>query len=167
MLRLFQEEFNISSPSNAPIFPAGTADSRDAILDLTSHPRDSPSAWIDIYYPVLNTPLNRSLEILGVDGQATWSADLEEDGDPLDPEAAKYKDSVPAFHGLSSDGDVEGQLIYANYGSKEDYDELVASGASLAGKIVIVRYGGIFRGLKVRRPVKEFGGVDLNIIHRY
>jgi N-acetylated-alpha-linked acidic dipeptidase len=68
---------------------------------------------------MLNTPLDRSVEILGKDGKAVWSADLVEDGDPLDDEAHKYKDAVPTWHGLSRDGTAEGQLVYANYGSKE------------------------------------------------
>lgn len=100
----------------------------------------------------MNTPLDRSLQIIGEDGKAVWDADLVEDGDPRDPEAAKYKDSVPTFHGLSHGGEVEGLLIYANYGRKEDYDELVAKGANFTGKIVITRYGAIFRGLKVSLP---------------
>jgi N-acetylated-alpha-linked acidic dipeptidase len=66
-----------------------------------------------------------------------------------DPEAAKYRDAVPTFHGLSRDGDVTGQLVYANYGSREDYAKLVKDGVNLTGKIVLTRYGGIFRGLKV------------------
>lgn len=31
----------------------------------------------------------------------------------------------------------------------QDYDELISGGTDLNGKIVIVRYGGLFRGLKV------------------
>ena len=31
----------------------------------------------------------------------------------------------------------------------QDYDELVSIGANLTGKIVITRYGRLFRGLKV------------------
>lgn len=98
----------------------------------------------------MNTPLDRRLEILDDDGGVLWAADLEEDWDPLDREAAEYRDAVPTFHGLSRGGEVEGKLVYANYGTKEDYDELVEAGADLSGKIVIVRYGAIFRGLKVR-----------------
>ena len=109
----------------------------------------SPNAWIDVYYPVMNTALNRSLEILDEDGESLWKANLEEDGDPLDPEAAMYKDAVPTWHGLSRDGDVTGELVYANYGTKEDYDNLRATGVNVTGKIVITRYGAIFRGLKV------------------
>ena len=99
----------------------------------------------------MNTPLDRTLSILGEDGKPEWDADLVEDGDPRDPEAAKYRDSVPTFHGLSADGDVEGQLVYVNYGRKEDYDELIAKGVDFTGKIVLARYGAVFRGLKVRR----------------
>lgn len=67
----------------------------------------------------MNTPLNRSVEILSSDGKAVWSADLVEDGDPLDEDAHRYKDAVPTWHGLSKDGIAEGQLVYANYGRKE------------------------------------------------
>ena len=91
---------------------------------------------------------------MGKNGKPVWSADLVEHGDERDPEAAKYADAVPTFHGLSKGGDVEGQLIYANYGTKEDFDQLVAAGANLTGKIVITRYGANFRGLKVCHMIK-------------
>lgn len=67
----------------------------------------------------MNTPLDRSLQILGSQGETIWTADLVEDGDPRDEEAHKYKDAVPTWHGFSCDGDVTGQLVYANYGLKE------------------------------------------------
>ncbi|PFH51392.1 hypothetical protein AMATHDRAFT_3053 [Amanita thiersii Skay4041] len=151
VLALFQQEFNIAAPSTPPIFSAGTPESRNSTLDLTAlnGPR-KPTAWIDTYYPVLNRPLNRSLEILGEDDQATWSADLNEDGDPLDEEANKYKDAVPTWHGLSKDGEAVGELVYVNYGAKEDYDYLDSIGVNLTGKIVIARYGALFRGLKIK-----------------
>ncbi|KAL0063430.1 Vacuolar protein sorting-associated protein 70 [Marasmius tenuissimus] len=72
-------------------------------------------------------------------GKSVWKADLDEDGDPLDEDAHKYRDFVPGWHGFSSDGEAEGQkyddrtsnevltfnssfgqVIYANYGTKED-----------------------------------------------
>jgi N-acetylated-alpha-linked acidic dipeptidase len=69
-------------------------------------------------------------------------------GDPTDDAAEKYKYAIPTWHSLSADGDVSGQLIYANYGMHEDYEALLAIGANLTGKIVLARYGGNFRGLK-------------------
>ncbi|KAI9056503.1 Zn-dependent exopeptidase [Trametes sanguinea] len=160
ILQLFQEHFNII-PSLAPIFPAGSPESRAATLGINKLRR--PKAWIDIYYPVMNTPLNRSLSILSADGEKVeWEADLVEDGDPRDPQAAEYRDAVPTFHGLSADGEVEGQLVYVNYGRKEDYDELVAKGVNFTGKIVLARYGENFRGLKIKRA-EELGAVGVLI----
>lgn len=163
---LLQKEFNAIAPaggSGQPIYSAGTAESRNATLSIPT--LDKPTAWIDVYYPVLNTPLNHSVEILDEDGKPFWSAPLEEDADETDPDAGKYIDSVPAFHGLSQSGEVKGKLVFANYGRQEDYQALVKQGMAynyvdrskanfmigvdLTGKIVLVKYGGIFRGLKV------------------
>lgn len=115
----------------------------------------------------MNTPLDRSLQILGDDGEPIWTAELEEVADETDSDAWVYRYAVPTWHGLSRDGEVEGKLIYVNYGTKEDYDALVEqgiflrhsssmsqhltlmSGVNFTGAIVIARYGAIFRGLKV------------------
>ncbi|KII94969.1 hypothetical protein PLICRDRAFT_169670 [Plicaturopsis crispa FD-325 SS-3] len=156
MLALFQSEFGIAPPPDLPIFPAGSPASRNATLHITS-PSASAKAWIDIYYPLLNTPLSRNLSILSADGDPIWNADLLEDGDPLDEDAARYRDAVPPFHGLSKDGDVTGKLIFANYGTREDYARL---GSALEGKIALVRYGGIYRGIKVQ-GAEDHGAIGI------
>lgn len=46
-------------------------------------------------------------------------------------------------------GDVTGDVVYANYGRTEDFDELARLGVNVSGAIVIARYGEIFRGDKV------------------
>ena len=56
---------------------------------------------------------------------------------------------VMPFNGSSGSGDVTAEVIYANYGRLEDFDQLAAEHVDLHGKIVIVRYGGNFRGVKV------------------
>ncbi|KAF7792892.1 hypothetical protein EIP86_003993 [Pleurotus ostreatoroseus] len=160
ILKLFQEEFSIPAPDVRPVFPAGTAASRAATLGINKLVK--PTAWVDVYYPIMNTPLDQSLQILAEDGTVAWNADLTEDGDPADPDAAKYKDSVPTFHGFSKDGDVAGKLIYANYGRPDDYGELVGKGANFTDKIVIVRYGEILRGLKIK-GAEERGAVGVLI----
>ena len=163
ILKLFQDELGIHKPHHEPIYKAGSHASRHSTLGLTSWFRPGhPTAWIDTYYPVLNTPLERTLEILDENGTVTWSADLVEDGDPLDPEAAKYKDSVPTWHGLSFGGEATGELIYANYGLQEDYKHLLAQGVDFTGKIVLTRYGGIFRGLKIK-GAQELGAAGILI----
>ena len=61
-----------------------------------------------------------------------------------------HPDAFPAFHGYGVSGDVKGQVVYANYGQPEDYDALEKLGIDVKGKIVLVRYGALFRGLKLR-----------------
>jgi N-acetylated-alpha-linked acidic dipeptidase len=56
---------------------------------------------------------------------------------------------LPAFNGSSPSGDVTGDVVYANYGRPEDFQKLADEKIDLHGKIVLVRYGGNFRGVKV------------------
>jgi len=65
-------------------------------------------------------------------------------GDPLadDPRV------VMPFNGMSPSGDVEADVVYANYGSPADFDKLKQMNVDVRGKIVIVRYGENFRGVK-------------------
>jgi N-acetylated-alpha-linked acidic dipeptidase len=56
---------------------------------------------------------------------------------------------VMPFNGSSGSGDVTGDVVYANYGRLEDFDQLAAQHIDLHGKIVITRYGSNFRGVKV------------------
>ncbi|KAI0089082.1 Zn-dependent exopeptidase [Irpex rosettiformis] len=162
-LALLQNELGAVAPTgddDQPIYSAGTAESRNATLSIST--LDKPTAWIDVYYPVMNTPLNHSVEILDEDGNAFWSAPLEEEADETDPDAGKYRDSVPTFHGLSRSGDVKGKLLFANYGRQEDYQALLEQGVNFTGKIVLVKYGGIFRGLKVK-GAEELGAAGVLI----
>lgn len=132
-LQLVQKEFGIHTHGSLKdfVFDAGSEKSRKATLDIQKLKK--PTAWVDTYYPVLNSPLDRSLEILDDDGQVVWKADIEEVTETeLDPDAGKYSDAVPTFHGLSRGGEAAGKLIYVNYGRKEDYDELDAKGDCMA-----------------------------------
>ena len=56
---------------------------------------------------------------------------------------------VMPFNSSSGSGDLTGEVVYANYGRLEDFDELARRHIDLHGKIVIARYGGNFRGVKV------------------
>ena len=56
---------------------------------------------------------------------------------------------VTAFNGMSPSGDVEADVVYANYGSPEDFDKLAQMKVDVRGKIALVRYGQNFRGVKV------------------
>jgi N-acetylated-alpha-linked acidic dipeptidase len=77
-----------------------------------------------------------------------------EDANPADKDSAS-PDAFAAFHGYGVSGDVTGQVVYANYGRPEDFVALEKLGIDVRGKIVLVRYGELFRGLKVRNAQKR------------
>jgi N-acetylated-alpha-linked acidic dipeptidase len=67
------------------------------------------------------------------------------DGDP-------YQDDprvVTPFNSMSASGDLEADVVYANYGTPEDFEKLEKLKIDVRGKIVLVRYGQNFRGVKV------------------
>ena len=61
-----------------------------------------------------------------------------------------HPDLLNGWNAYSGSGDVTAEVVYANYGRREDYLALDSMGVSVAGKIVIARYGGNFRGYKVK-----------------
>ncbi|HXM34684.1 MAG TPA: M28 family metallopeptidase, partial [Pyrinomonadaceae bacterium] len=68
---------------------------------------------------------------------------------PQDPTSANPK-ITPLFNGYSASGDVTAALVYANYGLPPDYEALQKAGVDVKGKIVLVRYGNSFRGVKAK-----------------
>jgi N-acetylated-alpha-linked acidic dipeptidase len=66
-----------------------------------------------------------------------------------DPSSTRPK-ITPLFNGYSASGDVTAPLVYANYGLPDDYEALKKAGVDVRGKIVIVRYGNSFRGVKAK-----------------
>lgn len=65
-----------------------------------------------------------------------------------DTTSAQLREQLPTYNAFSIDGDVTGPLVYVNYGTPADYEELDKRGISVKGKIVISRYGGSWRGIK-------------------
>ena len=55
---------------------------------------------------------------------------------------------VTPFNSMSPSGDVETEVVYANYGSPDDFQKLEQMKIDVRGKIVLVRYGQNFRGVK-------------------
>jgi len=56
---------------------------------------------------------------------------------------------VMPFNGMSPSGDVEADVVYGNYGTPDDFEKLDKLKVDVRGKIVLVRYGQNFRGVKV------------------
>jgi N-acetylated-alpha-linked acidic dipeptidase len=103
---------------------------------------------IEEYEVLLNYPVSHRLALLGEDG-IKFEASLREDAIPEDPTSVD-PDVVPTFHGYSANGNVTGELVYANFGHINDFRLLEKNGVNITGKVVIVRYGDTFRGLKVK-----------------
>ncbi|KAJ5769658.1 hypothetical protein N7520_004217 [Penicillium odoratum] len=122
---------------------------------------DTSLATYEIY---LNYPMDHRLALLKKSDnqtEVTFEATLEEDVLEEDP-TSSLPDRVPVFHGYSASGNVTAQFVYANFGTYKDFEDLVNANITLEGKIALVKYGGIFRGLKVKRA-QELGMVGVVI----
>jgi N-acetylated-alpha-linked acidic dipeptidase len=63
--------------------------------------------------------------------------------------------AVMAFNSYSPSGDVTAPVVYANYGTEDDYRVLESLGVNVQGKIVLVRYGRVYRGIKAALAQKH------------
>jgi N-acetylated-alpha-linked acidic dipeptidase len=63
---------------------------------------------------------------------------------------SSYPNRIPTFHGYSASGNVTGEFVYVGRGQQADFNRLQALGVDLKGKIAVAKYGGPFRGLKVK-----------------
>jgi len=140
--------------------PAGSAANRrvaayiDSVmagagLTVERYPYDlympSPNAAHDVDVALVTPvrqPLNRQEYIL-----------------PSDPYSA-HPDLTPAWNAYSGSGDVTAEVVYANYGRKQDFEWLAENEVSVEGKIVLARYGGNFRGYKAKYA-EEYGAAGL------
>lgn len=104
------------------------------------------SAELVRYDVFLNHPTHVSLKLV-----APVEEELKLREDPYDEDKDSTQEGMfPAFHGYGASGKAEGQVVYVNYGLPADFERLEEMGISIAGKIVLARYGGAFRGLKVK-----------------
>jgi N-acetylated-alpha-linked acidic dipeptidase len=104
------------------------------------------NASIVSYGAWLSQPKEISLSLIAPEQKilATPEQAYPEDKDTNDPRA------VIGFNAYSASGDVTAPVVYANYGMIDDYRELDSQNISVAGKIVLVRYGKGYRGIKVK-----------------
>ncbi|CAC5360684.1 NAALAD [Mytilus coruscus] len=94
------------------------------------------------------------IQILNGSGDIQYASPLYED--ILDPSENK-SNVVPPFNAYSAPGIVtSSELVYVNYGRVEDYRYIEANtSVNVSGKIVIARYGRIFRGDKVQQATRH------------
>src|SRR5215203_2178556 len=98
----------------------------------------------DVWLNYPNTPT--VLELITTRRQKLNVSEAVVSGDP----SSSHPRITPLFNGYSATGDVTGPVVYANYGLPNDYEDLKKAGVDVKGKIVIVRYGNSFRGVKAK-----------------
>jgi len=62
---------------------------------------------------------------------------------------------IPPYNAFSIDGEIEGELVFVNYGTPEDYELLERYGISVKGKVVIAKYGRTWRGIKPKLAAEK------------
>ncbi|OUU78303.1 MAG: folate hydrolase [Gammaproteobacteria bacterium TMED78] len=76
---------------------------------------------------------------------------------PVDGDVSTFNTSelIPPYNAFSIDGDIEGELVFVNYGVPEDYELLERFGIEVKGKIVIAKYGRSWRGIKPKLAAEK------------
>lgn len=103
------------------------------------------------YKVLLNKPVKIEVSASDASGRQLMSGPTPEHVDPHQYGGDPFQDDprvLPAFNGSSGSGDVTADAVYANYGTLDDFKQLDKLGVSVKGKIVLVRYGQNFRGVK-------------------
>src|ERR1700722_19588015 len=103
---------------------------------------DAEIETFSVLYP---TPKRISLQMIA---PTPFTAKLHEPALKGDRTSGNTAAGLPPYNVYGGDADVTGDLVYVNYGMQDDYKELDRRHISVQGRIVIVRYGGGFRGLK-------------------
>jgi N-acetylated-alpha-linked acidic dipeptidase len=102
------------------------------------------SASIEQSEALIPYPVERVLELVAPE---RYTAALKEPAVAADPDSSDAG-QLPTFNAYSADGDVTADLVYVNYGTPEDYQQLARLQVDVKGKIVLARYGRSWRGIK-------------------
>jgi len=103
---------------------------------------DTKIETYDVLFPY---PKVRLLELTGPTSYKAKLTAVPVDGDTY---TAQGDALLPSYNAFSTDGDVEAELVFVNYGIPRDYEELDKLGIDVKGKIVIAKYQGSWRGIK-------------------
>ena len=107
---------------------------------------------IDTYQVLFPYPKVRLVEMTAPTKFKASLASVAIEGDQY---TSQKKELLPSYNAFSTDGDVEAELVYVNYGVPADYEELEKLGIDVKGKIVIARYYGSWRGIKPKLAAEK------------
>ncbi|CAN9431760.1 putative glutamate carboxypeptidase [Alternaria tenuissima] len=160
--KLLASSFDNTSIASWSSYYCLTAHRRNLAGEGETVPKWTAERWnehgfetrLDSYHVYLDYPVHLSLSLDHGNG-STYHATLEEEILEEDGPTGDA-DRVPAFHGYSGSGDASAEYIYVGRASQEDFKRLLALNITLEGKIALAKYGGPFRGLKVKNA-QTFG----------
>ena len=143
--KLAQEE--LKTLTAAPHVAASKEDYDTALYVAGKFKAAGLDTQIVPYKAWLNLPQEVFLQASNAEGKILMSGPTREhvDNDAYQDDARV----LPPFNGGSPSCDVTAEAVYVNYGRPEDFKRLDELHISVAGKIVLVRYGMNFRGVKV------------------
>ena len=122
--------------------PYGKENAEFMAAQFRSWGYDTEIEQFEVLFP---TPKTRIVEMTKPE---RFSLALKEPPVEGDATSGQQAEQLPTYNAYSIDGDVTGSLVYVNYGTPADYDELEKRGIDVKGKVVISRYGGSWRGIK-------------------
>jgi N-acetylated-alpha-linked acidic dipeptidase len=128
--------------------PAQIATADYVVRQMASWGLDTTRAEYEVYLPFNDS----SIVELITDRRERLS--LDEPRIAADP-TTMNEPAFAAMNGYSGAGDVTAPVVYVNYGLPADYAALDSLGVSVAGKVVLARYGRSFRGIKPREAEKR------------
>lgn len=120
----------------------------DMGLDVERH-----DVWV-----YLSEPVEADLQIIS---PVALSLPITESVVDADPDSG-HPERPFGFNAYAATGDVTGEIVYANFGRKEDFATLREIGVDVRGRIVLARYGGNYRGFKAKFA-EEAGAAGLII----
>jgi N-acetylated-alpha-linked acidic dipeptidase len=101
-------------------------------------------AKIESFEALMPYPTVRQVELVAPE---RYTLKLQEPEVAVDPTSKDFS-GLPTFNAYAADGDITGELVYVNFGTPDDYEDLAKLGIDVKGKIVIARYGRSWRGIK-------------------
>jgi N-acetylated-alpha-linked acidic dipeptidase len=109
-------------------------------------------AKIETYHILFPYPKIRLLELTE---PTVYKAKLSAIPIAEDKYTQQTDELLPSYNTFSTDGDVEAELVFVNYGIPADYEELEKLGIDVKGKIVIAKYAGSWRGIKPKLAAEK------------
>lgn len=143
------QEMNLAKGHIAQLTSRHDATSYDDYL-VASFKEMGFSPHVQNYYPWISQLEDTQVSLMNDEnGEVIWDAQLIEN-DYLNTSASSNLNHLKGYNAFAPNGDVTASFVYCNYGTLNDYKFLLDNNIDIEGKIHIIRYGQLNRGLKIK-----------------